>query len=104
MVIKNKVFIFVTVMENKPATKVVKISVKKKNKNKTFLGMRTIQQIIRNEVKAMIIANNGRLVNSHLSQIYYKYRNVADVTMVQNAISYFRYSPQQASFRTKYNF
>jgi DUF1009 family protein len=91
-------------METITVTKVVK-KTEKQRTNLTFLGMRTIQQIIRNDVKAMIIANNGTVKNYDLTRLYDKYRNeVHIVTLVQNALSYFRFSPQQAYFRAKYNF
>ena len=67
--------------------------------------MRTITQIIRDEVKQVIIANNGVVKCADIANLHSKYRNISGVvTMVQNAISYFRFSPQQANFREKYNF
>jgi hypothetical protein len=55
----------------------------------------------RKAIKAVIIAQGGKIYNYNLNNL----RNVGyDGTDLQNAISYFRYSPQQAKFRAEYNF
>lgn len=69
--------------------------------------MKNLTKEIRNEVKGIIIANNGVVLNADLEKIYKRFRVVAGnevVSMVQNALSYFRFSPQQAEFRKKYNY
>lgn len=57
---------------------------------------------IRNEVKKIIIAQDGKLYNYNFNNLKAAY-NVSCVDL-QNAMNYFRYSPQQKSFREKYNF
>lgn len=57
---------------------------------------------LRKIVKANIIAQGGKLYN-------YNYNNAQAVygcnaTEWQNAVSYFKYSPQQAKFRAEHNF
>jgi len=69
--------------------------------------MKNLTKEIRNEVKGIIIANNGVVLNADLEKVYKHFRVVAGnevVSMVQNALSYFRFSPQQAEFRKKYNY
>lgn len=69
--------------------------------------MKNLTKEIRNEIKGIIIANNGVVLNADVEKVYNHFRVVAGrevVSMVQNAISYFRFSPQQAEFRKKYNF
>jgi len=57
---------------------------------------------IRNEVKNMIIAQNGTLYNYNLLMLAKKYG--CSSTDIQNVANYFRFSKQQESFRAKYNF
>lgn len=57
---------------------------------------------LRKEVKKIIIAQNGEIYNYNLNNLKAAYG--VDVTMLQNAVNYFEYSPQQAAFREKYNF
>ena len=69
--------------------------------------MKNLTKEIRNEVKGIIIANNGVVLNADLEKVYKHFRLIAGkevVSMVQNALSYFRFSPQQAEFRKKYNY
>lgn len=69
--------------------------------------MKNLTKEIRNEVKGIIIANNGVVLNADLEKVYKHFCVVAGkevVSMVQNALSYFRFSPQQAEFRKKYNY
>lgn len=69
--------------------------------------MKNLTKEIRNEVKGIIIANNGVVLNADLEKVYKHFRVIAGkevVSMVQNALSYFRFSPQQAEFRKKYNY
>lgn len=69
--------------------------------------MKNLTKEIRNEIKGIIIANNGVVLNADVEKVYNRFRVVAGrevVSMVQNAISYFRFSPQQAEFRKKYNY
>lgn len=53
-------------------------------------------------VKTTIIAQGGKIYNFN----YNNWRTAYNVsgTSIQNAINYFRYSPQQEKFRTTYNF
>ena len=53
-------------------------------------------------VKQAIIAQDGNLYGFNCTN----WRNTYGVsgTQVQNAINYFKYSPQQEKFRTTYNF
>lgn len=77
------------------------------NRPQSFATMKNLNKQIRNEIKKIIIANNGEIQNADVVRIYDLFRPVVGinvVSMVQNAISYFRYSPQQAVFRNKYNF
>lgn len=54
---------------------------------------------VKKEVKAMIIAQNGKLYNyNHILLMNRGY----DSTDIQNATNYFRYSPQQATFRAQF--
>jgi hypothetical protein len=57
---------------------------------------------VRAIVKKIIIAQGGKIYNFNLTNLYNAYG--LSVTQVQNAISYFSYSPQQAKFRAEYNF
>ena len=59
--------------------------------------MKNLTKEIRNEIKGIIIANNGVVLNADVEKVYNRFRVVAGrevVSMVQNAISYFRFSPQ----------
>ena len=56
---------------------------------------------IRNEIKNAIIAQDGKLYNFNFNNLV---ALGANGTQIQNAANYFRYSPQQAAFREKYNF
>lgn len=56
---------------------------------------------IRNEVKKAIIAQDGKFYNFNFNNLV---ALGATGTQIQNATNYFRYSPQQAVFREKYNF
>lgn len=56
---------------------------------------------IRQEIKNAYIAQGGKLYNFNLTNIARRY-NVG-ACEVQNAMNYFRYSPQQAAFREKHN-
>lgn len=53
-------------------------------------------------VKNQIIAQGGKLYNFNCNNIKNAYG--VTVTDIQNAINYFRFSPQQAKFRATYNF
>jgi hypothetical protein len=69
--------------------------------------MKNLTKEIRNEIKGIIIANKGVVLNADVVAIYDRFRPLAGieiVSIVQNAISYFRFSPQQEEFRKKYNF
>lgn len=77
------------------------------NRPQSFATMKNLTKQIRNEIKDIIIANKGVVLNADVVAIYDRFRPLAGieiVSMVQNAISYFRFSPQQAEFRKKYNF
>jgi hypothetical protein len=56
---------------------------------------------VRAIVKKIIIAQGGKIYNFNMTNLY---NAGLSVTQVQNAISYFSYSPQQAKFRAEYNF
>lgn len=69
--------------------------------------MKNLTKQLRNEIKSIIIANKGEILNADIVRLYDRFQPIAGinvVSMVQNAISYFRFSPQQAQFRAKYNF
>ena len=77
------------------------------NRPQSFATMNNLTNQIRNEIKGIIIANKGGVLNADLVAIYDRFHHLVGneiVSMVQNAISYFRFSPQQAEFRKKYNF
>ena len=77
------------------------------NRPQSFATMKNLTKEIRNEVKGIIIANNGVVLNADVVAIYDRFHHLVGneiVSMVQNAISYFRFSPQQAEFRKKYNY
>jgi len=57
---------------------------------------------LRNIVKNNIIAQGGKLYGFNCNNIA-QMHGVAH-TEIQNAMNYFRYSPQQAKFRETYNF
>lgn len=57
---------------------------------------------IKNEIKNLIIAQNGKLYNRNFTEIMNKYG--CSVIDCQNAMNYFQFSPQQRRFREKYNF
>jgi len=60
------------------------------------------QKEVRQLVKDAIIAQGGKLYNYNFNNLQALYN--VDSVQLQNAASYFRYSPQQANFRKKYNF
>lgn len=69
--------------------------------------MNDTYKAIRNEIKNVIIAKNGNVLNADILPIYDRFKPIVGrsvVTMVQDALSHFRFSPSQANFRTKYNF
>lgn len=54
----------------------------------------------RKAVKAIIIAQNGTVYNYNINNL----RNIGyDGTDIQNALNYFKYSPQQAKFREQFS-
>lgn len=55
----------------------------------------------RKEIKKIIIAQNGKIYNYNLNNLRAIGFNGTDL---QNACNYFKYSPQQATFRAKYNY
>lgn len=57
---------------------------------------------LREIVKTTIIAQNGKLYGFNSTNIRNMYG--ASGTAIQNAINYFKYSPQQRTFRETYNF
>jgi len=57
---------------------------------------------LREIVKTTIIAQNGKLYGFNSTNIRNMYG--ASSTAIQNAINYFKYSPQQKTFRETYNF
>lgn len=57
---------------------------------------------IRSLVKQIIIAQDGKLYGFNFNNLQAQY-NITGVQL-QNAMNYFKYSPQQASFRAQYNF
>lgn len=57
---------------------------------------------LRKVVKQTIIAQGGKLYGFNINNIQAAYG--VNYSQVQNAISYFAYSPQQAKFRAAYNF
>lgn len=56
---------------------------------------------VRAEIKKAIIAQGGQLYNFNFNNLI---TLGATGTQCQNAMNYFRYSPQQAAFREKCNF
>lgn len=69
--------------------------------------MKGIKKLVRNEVKELIISNNGDLRNKHITPIISRYKPFVGssiVTIVQNACNYFLFSPTQEAFRQKYNY
>ena len=56
---------------------------------------------IRTEVKNTLIAQHGEIYNFNINNICARYG--CGCCEVQNAISYFMYSPQQKKFREAYN-
>ena len=70
--------------------------------NPTPKGDTKMIKQIREEVKKAIIAQNGKLYNFNLNNIQKIYG--CDAVDLQNAVNYFRLSPQQKKFRETYNF
>lgn len=56
---------------------------------------------IREEVKKALIAQGGKLYGFNANNIIVAYGCTG--TDVQNALNYFKYSPQQKNFRETYN-
>lgn len=53
---------------------------------------------VRKEIKALVISKGlDNIINADLNEI--KARTGATVTQMQNALNYFRYSPQTAKYR-----
>ena len=71
-------------------------------------NMKNIKKQVREEIKSLIIAKNGReILNADIIPILDRYRPLAGteiVVFVQGSIAYFSFSPQQEAFRKKYNF
>lgn len=69
--------------------------------------MSNIKAQVKEEVKNLIIENNGELLNKHILEIYRKYKPIVGmeiVTITQNVCNYFRFSPFMEEFRKEYNF
>lgn len=60
------------------------------------------QKAIREAVKAAIIAQGGKLYGYNATTICKALNCTA--TDFQNAMNYYRFSPQQANFRNTYNY
>ena len=60
------------------------------------------QKEVRQLVKDAIIAQGGKLYNFNFNNLKALYN--IDSVQLQNAMNYYKYSPQQAAFRSKYNF
>jgi hypothetical protein len=60
------------------------------------------QKEVRSLVKEIIIAQGGKVYNYNVNNLRSVYGLTG--TQIQNALSYFRFSPQQSTFRSKYNF
>ena len=56
---------------------------------------------IRKKVKETLIAQGGVIYNFNINNLVARYG--CRVCAIQNAIDYFRYSPQQANFREAHN-
>lgn len=73
----------------------------------TFATMASIYNIIKQEVRKIIIATNGKPLNRDITPLYSRFEPVcglAVVTHVQNALDFFRFAPTQAMFRDKYGY
>lgn len=69
--------------------------------------MTHIYNQVKEEIKELIIARNGKLLNRDITPIYEKYKPIVGlgiVTLTQNACNYFRYDPSQEEFRKQYNY
>lgn len=69
--------------------------------------MNPIYKAIKDECRKVIIATNGNPLNRDVTPIINKFKPICGldaVTHVQNAMSYFRFSPTQAKFRQAYNY
>ena len=62
-------------------------------------GMSTKE--IRAEVKKLLVAKNGKMINADWTALVQQF-NIS-YTDIQNAYNYFRFSPQQSTFRATYN-
>lgn len=69
--------------------------------------MASIYNIIKQEVRKVIIATDGKPLNRDITPLYARFEPVcglAVVTHVQNALDLFRFAPTQAKFRDKYGY
>lgn len=61
-------------------------------------GKKMTNMEVRKEIKALVIRKGlNNIINADLNEI--RNRTGATVTQMQNAISYFQYSPQTAKYR-----
>lgn len=69
--------------------------------------MATIYNIIKKEIRKVIIDTKGKPLNRDITPLYAKYKPLCGlnaVTHVQNALDFFRFSPTQAKFRETYGY
>lgn len=69
--------------------------------------MPTIYNIIKKEVRKVIIDTKGKPLNRDITPLYAKFKPLCGldaVTHVQNALDFFRFSPTQARFRETYGY
>lgn len=69
--------------------------------------MEAIEKQVREEIRELIIAKNGKLFNRDITPIYQKYKPIVGqriITITMNACCFFRFDPSQSEFRKLYNY
>ncbi len=75
--------------------------------------MKALKKTLRGEVKKMIIANNGNILNKHVNALCSAYEEQAKQSgidkyellfLVTCELHYFAFSKQQSKFRQTYNY